>query len=363
MAELNKIEFKYAANGIEKTTYKTVNGTEVGHYIIDASNLSFITHKKKFDFMRLSELYTTEDSYVLNNFALSVSGAKSLYQYVLSSRYDDSTNLLQAIRDTSSYFNSRLNKLISGDAQTSVNKVIDTFTELESFLQNISDTSTLTELLQNIYEYTDSSVRRANQAISGLQSDFSDYQIANESALNTINTNIFNISTNINSSINRAINTANTNIAGLDERITTIELGGGSGGGGVDVDALKNYVQYKDLTDTNVKTSFVDPRTTEIYKLNEILGAFAEPYIINNEPAAVLYDNPVNIAIMDTSAVIGTVFERPTITFSGAIKLNGHSDVTPVIEQGTLTVTITYRKLKSNRIETELKTYELSRDF
>ena len=116
MAELNKIEFKYAANGIEKTTYKTVNGTEVGHYIIDASNLSFITHKKKFDFMRLSDLYTTEDSYVLNNFALSVNGAKSLYQYVLSSRFDDSTNLLQAIRDTSSYFNSRLNKLISGDA-------------------------------------------------------------------------------------------------------------------------------------------------------------------------------------------------------------------------------------------------------
>jgi hypothetical protein len=116
MAELNKIEFKYAANGIEKTTYKTVSGTGVGHYIIDASNLSFITHKKKFDFMRLSELYTTDDSYVLNNFALSVNGAKSLYQYVLSSRFDDSTNLLQAIRDTSSYFNSRLNKLISGDA-------------------------------------------------------------------------------------------------------------------------------------------------------------------------------------------------------------------------------------------------------
>ena len=364
MAELNKIEFKYAANGIEKTTYKTVNGTEVGHYIIDASNLSFITHKKKFDFMRLSELYTTEDSYVLNNFALSVSGAKSLYQYVLSSRYDDSTNLLQAIRDTSSYFNSRLNKLISGDAQTSVNKVIDTFTELESFLQNISDTSTLTELLQNIYEYTDSSVRRANQTISDIQSDFSDFQVSNKSALNTINTNIFNISTNINSSINRAINTANSNIAGLDERITTIELGGGTGGGaGVDVDVLKNYVQFKDLTDTNVKTSFVDPRTTESYKLNEILGAFAEPYITNNNPAVILYDNPVNIATMDTSAVIGTVFNRPTITFSGAIKLNNHSDVTPIIEQGTLTATITYRKLKANRIETELKTHVVTRDF
>ena len=363
MAELNKIEFKYAANGIEKTTYKTVNGTEVGHYIIDASNLSFITHKKKFDFMRLSELYTTEDSYVLNNFALSVSGAKSLYQYVLSSRYDDSTNLLQAIRDTSSYFNSRLNKLISGDAQTSVNKVIDTFTELESFLQNISDTSTLTELLQNIYEYADSSVRRANQSISGLQSDFSEFLVTNESALNTINTNIFNISTNINSSINRAINTANTNIAGLDERITTIELGGGSGGGGVDVDVLKNYVQFKDLKDTNVKTSYIDPGSSEIYTLNEILGAFAEPYITNNTPAAILYDNPVNIATMDTSAVIGTVFNRPTITFSGAIKLNGHSDVTPVIEQGTLTVTVTYRKLKSNRIETELRTYVVTRNF
>ena len=363
MAELNKIEFKYAANGIEKTTYRTVNGTEVGHYIIDASNLSFITHKKKFDFMRLSELYTTDDSYVLNNFALSVNGAKSLYQYVLTSRYDDSTNLLQAISDASSYFNSRLNKLISGDAQTSVNKVIDTFTELESFLQNISDTSTLTELLQNIYEYTDSSVRRANQAISGLQSDFSDFQVANESALNTINTNIFNISTNINSSINRAINTANTNIAGLDERITTIELGGGSGGGGVDVDVLRNYVQFKDLTDTNVKTSYVDPRTTEIYKLNEILGAFAEPFITNNEPAAILYDNPVTIATMDTSAVIGTVFNRPIITFSGAVKLNGQSDVTPIIDQGTLTVTVTYRKLKSNRLETELKTYVITRNF
>jgi hypothetical protein len=66
---------------------------------------------------------------------------------------------------------------------------------------------------------------------------------------------------------------------------------------------------------------------------------------------------------MDTSAVIGTVFNRPTITFSGAIKLNGHSDVTPVIEQGTLTVTITYRKLKSNRIETELRTYVVTRNF
>ena len=75
MAELNKIEFKYAANGIEKTTYKTVNGTEVGHYIIDASNLSFITHKKKFDFMRLSELYTTEGA------------ATGIYVTVTSSSY------------------------------------------------------------------------------------------------------------------------------------------------------------------------------------------------------------------------------------------------------------------------------------
>jgi hypothetical protein len=129
------------------------------------------------------------------------------------------------------------------------------------------------------------------------------------------------------------------------------------------VDVLRNYVQFKDLTDTNVKTSFVDPRTTEIYKLNEILSAFTEPYITNNEPAVILYDNPVAIATMDTSAVIGTVFERPVITFSGAIRLNGHGDVTPVIEQGTLTTTITYRKLKANRIETELRTYEVARDF
>jgi hypothetical protein len=76
-----------------------------------------------------------------------------------------------------------------------------------------------------------------------------------------------------------------------------------------------------------------------------------------------LYDNPVTIVTMDTSAVIGTVFNRPIITFSGAVKLNGQSDVTPIIDQVTLTVTVTYRKLKSNRLETELKTYVITRNF
>ena len=78
-----------------------------------------LIRKKEFNVIMSNAKYIVEaedDSYVLNNFALSVNGAKSLYQYVLTSRYDDSTNLLQAIRDTSSYFNSRLNKLISGDA-------------------------------------------------------------------------------------------------------------------------------------------------------------------------------------------------------------------------------------------------------
>jgi hypothetical protein len=116
--------------------------------------------------MRLNDLYTTNDTYILDNFALSVRGANNLYNYIISSRYDDSTNLLQKVSDVSQYFNTRLNKLIAGDAQTSVNKVIDTFNELESFLSNISDTSTLTDLLKDIYDYVDASVLGAKRIIS-----------------------------------------------------------------------------------------------------------------------------------------------------------------------------------------------------
>ena len=364
MAELNKIEFKYAANGIEQSIYRSVNGTDIGHYIIDASNYSFITHKKKFNFMRLNDLYTTNDTYILDNFALSVRGANNLYNYIISSRYDDSTNLLQKVSDVSQYFNARLNKLIAGDAQTSVNKVIDTFNELESFLSNISDTSTLTDLLKDIYDYVDASVLGAKRIISNTQSDLNNLLLSVQNDTATINTNIFNISTNINSSINRAIGTINTNIDDLNDRLTTIEVGGGTGGGGtIDPEALKNYVQFKDLKDENIKTQFIDPRTSTIYKLNEILSAFAEPYIVNASPAEILYDNAASISVTDTSAILGAVFNRPTVMLSGAIKLNAHDDVTPLIESGTITGTITYRKLKSNRIETEEKTYTVSKDF
>jgi hypothetical protein len=126
---------------------------------------------------------------------------------------------------------------------------------------------------------------------------------------------------------------------------------------------LKNYVQFKDLKDENIKTQFIDPRTSTIYKLNEILSAFAEPYIVNASPAERLYDNAASISVTDTSAILGAVFNRPTVMLSGAIKLNAHDDVTPLIESGTITGTITYRKLKSNRIETEEKTYTVSKDF
>lgn len=361
MAELNKIEFKYASNGIEQSRFGSIENTDLGHYIIDASNLTFITHKRKFDFMRLSDLYTTADTYILNNYALSVKGANALYQYILSSRYDDSTNIQWIIDDVSRYFNNRLDMLISGDGQTSVNKVIDTFNEIESFLANISDTSTLTELIHDIYTYVDASLGSTNSNLQNLSNSIDDLVSSTQNRINNINTNIFNISTNINSSINRTINTINSDIDDLDERISIIELGGG--GSSIDPETLKNYVQFKDLTDNNLKTHFINPTSSEEYNLEDVLNIFAEPYITNGNAAAILYDNPVTINTMDTSAIIGTVFNKPTITLSGAIQLNAHNGSTPVIESGTITGTVTYRKLKSNNIDIEERTYTVSNNF
>lgn len=357
MAELNKLEFKYAQRGIEQSYYRTIANTEMGVHIIDASAHSLITHRKEFKFMRLSDAYISTDTYTQNNYALSIKGAKSLYDYINSQDKVFKDELTKSIEGITGEINERLDMLIDGGQGNKANKVIDTFREMEKFLAGISDSSTLTGLIKDIYDYTDASINRVYQSINTINQNVNKLTLDLQQTEERLDDKIKNISTYIDISINNAFNSITSELGDLSDRLTNLELGGGVGGGGVDADVLKNYVQFKDLETYNIKTSYNIFGQSDKYLLSDVLNLFYEPDIPDAKEAEVIDDGLVVITPKDnTSAQSGTAFSYPVISCKGTIKLNSHEGSQAIITTGTLTAVVTYRLYTAQGIENQTHT-------
>lgn len=344
MAELNKLEFKYAQNGIEQSYYRSIANTEMGAYIIDAVNQSLITHRTEYKFMRLSDLYSSTNTATQTNYALSIKGAYNLYLYINKQANTNKAELQEEFQSYINAINNRLDVLIQGDNTSGVNRVIDNFREIEDFLKGISDTSTLTGLLKDVYTYIDTSVSRVYTSLEKTNQNVTNLTLLIQQTEDQLTQKINNVSTYIDISINNAFNTITSDINELNDRLTNLELGGGSGNGGVDADVLKNYVQFKDLETYNIKTSYNISNTTDKYTLADVMNIFYTPDIPSAVPAEIIDEGNIKISPNDNLiSQTGSTFNYPVISCSGSIRLNDHNGTSPIVDNGMLTAIVTYR--------------------
>lgn len=216
MANFYKIDFKYASNGIENTRYQNVESTEIGDYIIDASNLTLITHKKVFPFMRISDIYGQK---LKNKMALSQNAGYNLYNSIL---------------DISSHVKN-IENILSTDSSFNFQDIINGYEELEGVINNIKElnyaekTITIDNSIYNIiYEnklydilhkyntsicsYIDTDISILNQNIKYITDDVS-----------SLNQNINYITDDV-SSLNKNVNDISIDVSILKDTINDLSI-------------------------------------------------------------------------------------------------------------------------------------------
>lgn len=133
-------------------------------------------------------------------------------------------NTTKQINTNLTTLNNNFNKVVNSE---DANEVIDTFKEVENFLDSISDASTLTEMLKSmsddINNNIDKKIKELNASITNIKGDITggvsididsikDKIEIIDTSINNINSSLLNISTILNTSINEVYNYVNNTI-------------------------------------------------------------------------------------------------------------------------------------------------------
>lgn len=211
------------------------------------------------DIINISNNYATNSS-VYENYLRKVDFENGKYgnyatvDFVNSSIETLRTKDIKNVSDNLDTLTKTFNKLVSGDEQTKLNQTIDTFEEIEEFLNGISNASQLTDLLVNVKNETISDISNNFVSNVSLKNDLSIYAkteyVDNKDkelsdTINTVNSSVSDLSTRLKNNYYTIENISNNFVSNtsLTENYLTI------------IDASNTYATIENLQDVEYVTA------------------------------------------------------------------------------------------------------------